>query len=68
MATEIDREFKSWWDLTPEEELRFARKVTDSQIQGWEELKRAAYDFGFEPDEDMPTVYELQNMANTGKI
>ena len=63
MTTEPEREFRSWWDLTSEERLRFSHKVVDAQVQGWEELKQAASDFGFEPDEDMPTVYELTEMA-----
>ena len=34
-------------------------------IHGWDELKEAAEEFGFEPTEDMPTVYELQERAKS---
>jgi len=54
---------KTWEDLTETEKLRFARQVADTNLVGWEELKIAASQFGFEPDEDMPTVFELRKMA-----
>jgi len=60
-----EEEFKSWWDLTEAEQRRFARKVLEEDIHGWDELKEAAEEFGFEPTEDMPTVYELQDRAKT---
>ena len=63
MVIEAEGEFRSWWDLSPEERLQFAKKVVSLDILGWDELKQAAYDFGFEPDEDMPTVFELNQMA-----
>jgi len=59
-----NKEFKSWWDLSAEEKLRFAKQVADSNLAGWDNLKQAAYDFGFEPTEDMPTVLELKTMAD----
>jgi len=58
-----NREFKSWWDLDNEERLAFAKKVVREKVLGWEELKQAAYGSGFEPDEDMPTIYELTHKA-----
>ncbi len=53
---------RSWWDLTKDEGLAFARKVVKEDVTGWDELKAAARDFGFEPDEAMPTVFELKRM------
>jgi len=49
-------------DLTPRERLTFALKVVRDKVQGWEELKQASRDFGFEPDEDMPSVLDFHNM------
>ena len=56
-------EFKSWWDLTKEEALAFARKIVAEKVEGWEALKEAADNFGFDATEDMPTIYELKRMA-----
>jgi len=58
-----EKEFRSWWDLSTGEKQRFAKQVADSNLSGWDNLKQAAYQFGFEPDDNMPTVFELQNMA-----
>lgn len=55
------REFKTWWDLTLEDREKFGRKVANANVQGWEELKQAANDFGFEPTDDMPTIQELKD-------
>jgi len=54
--------FKSWWDLSPAEREAFARKVEADNVSGWEGLQEAARQFGFEPTEDMPTVFELRNI------
>jgi hypothetical protein len=54
-----DKNFRSWWDLSKEEQLHFAHDVRDNKVAGWDELKEAAYKFGFTPDEDMPTVTDL---------
>ncbi|MBU0598687.1 hypothetical protein KKF61_06945 [Patescibacteria group bacterium] len=56
-------ELKTWRDLSIEEQLSFAKKVTLSHYFGWETLKQAARYFGFEPDEEMPTVFELRKLA-----
>ncbi len=54
---------KTWWDLSEEERLQFAKKVRDVKVHAWENLKQAAYTFGLEPDEDMPTMFELCYVA-----
>ena len=59
---------RSWWDLTSEEKLQFAKKVRDSNVHGWEALKQASWSFGFEPSKDMPTIFELCNMAKDGDV
>jgi hypothetical protein len=54
-----DKHFRSWWDLTKQEQLHFAHMVKDKRIEGWDDLKEASYEFGFTPDEDMPSVSDL---------
>lgn len=55
----MTEEFKSWWDLSIEEQEDFAQKVKDEKTLGWEALQAAAEKFGFDATEDMPTIYEL---------
>ena len=57
----------TWWDLTTYRQKEFACVIKDMNFRGWEELKQAAWDFGFEPDEDMPTVYELRRLAESAQ-
>ena len=38
-----DKNFRSWWDLSKEEQLHFAHDVRDNKVAGWDELKEAAY-------------------------
>ena len=59
---------RSWWDLTSEEKLQFAKKVRDGDICSWEALKQASWEFGFEPSKDMPTVSELRDRAEDGDV
>ena len=61
------KKLQSWWDLTPMRQMEFAKRVRASQLVGWDNLKQAAWDFGFEPSEDMPTVFELQKVAGKGE-
>ena len=56
-------DFKTWHDLTEKKKLAFAIKVKTEMVRGWENIKKAARETGFEPTEDMPTLYELLNMA-----
>jgi len=61
MSKTAEREFKSWGDLSIKQRREFAATVRRKNIHGWDELKQAAWDFGFEPTEDMPSVYELEH-------
>ena len=56
-------EFKSWWDLTEEEQDGFRKYVVEHNVRGWDELKEACTACGFEADENMPTLYELREDA-----
>lgn len=62
------KEFKSWFDLSVKERVEFAKMVRHRDVQGWEQLENAAEDFGFEATEDMPTVYELKELATGRKF
>ena len=59
--------YRNWWDLAPNERQCFAYKVAREKVAGWEELKEAARQFGFEPDEAMPTVTDSKSLAENLK-
>lgn len=62
----VNQNSKSWWDLTPEEKLAFAKTIGDKML-GWEGLQRKALASGFEATEDMPTIWELRKMVGETK-
>lgn len=61
LTAEESEGFKSWWDLSEEEQASFKAYILEHDIQGWEELKEACAANGFEADENMPSLYEMKH-------
>ena len=59
-----NRELKTWWDLTEDEQENFRQYVVNHNVQGWDGLVEACIACGFDADEEMPTIYELKEEAN----